>query len=229
VLLALAAGLAACGGGQRQDATEPSGNFAVKVTRSSFPNRQHISKTTDLVLAIKNVGDKTVPDLAVTIFTSAEGSRGSAITPPEPGSGEPDGSFEIRLKDPSLANPSRPVWVLENQYPKILEPGLTKKDLEQAPTAGATAAQTDTFQFGQLKPGESKAIDWRLTPARTGNYTVRYEVAAGLQGKAKAVTADGSAVKGEFVVAIAGRPPQTCVTGSGKVVQGSCQLHGTGG
>ena len=39
------------------------------------------------------------------------------------------------------------------------------------------------------------------------------------QGKAKAVTPDGSPVKGEFVVTISAKPPQTCVTGSGQVVR----------
>src|SRR5436189_5970303 len=68
-ILALAAGLAACGGGQSQDASEPSGNFPVKVTKAGFPNRQRISERTDLVLGIKNAGKDTLPDLAVTIYT----------------------------------------------------------------------------------------------------------------------------------------------------------------
>src|SRR5216110_57697 len=62
-------GLAACGGGQRQDVTEPSGNFPVQVTKSSFPTRQDLAQTSDLELAIKNTGDQTIPDLAVTIYT----------------------------------------------------------------------------------------------------------------------------------------------------------------
>src|SRR5919201_1044990 len=39
-LLALSLGLAACGGGQRQDVTEPSGNFPVQVVTSKFPTHQ---------------------------------------------------------------------------------------------------------------------------------------------------------------------------------------------
>src|SRR5438874_6707816 len=46
-LIAVGATLSACGGGTRQDASEPTGNFPVKVTRASFPNRQHISARTD--------------------------------------------------------------------------------------------------------------------------------------------------------------------------------------
>jgi hypothetical protein len=204
--------LSACGGGQRQDVTEPVGNYQVEVTKAKFPARQQLSKTTDLELAIKNTGDKTVPNLAITIYTG---------TGPHPTA---DGSFSTRIDDPSLANPNRPVWVLENEYPKLLGPGVTQKNLDSQPSAGAAAAQTDTFQFGPVDPGDTKAVDWRVTPAKSGPYTVKYQVAAGLQGNAKAVTADGSPVNGTFTVTISQKPPKTCVTGSGQVVEGSCQL-----
>src|SRR5262249_54154038 len=142
------------------------------------------------------------------------------------GSGPAQGSFNIRLDQPNLANPSRPVWILENNYPKLLGSGVTLANVDEAPTAGAEAAQTDTFQFGRVKPGESKEIDGRVTPAMGGSYTVHYQVAAGLQGKAKAVTPDGGPVRGEFAVTIVTKPPQTCVSPSGKIVQGKCQLSG---
>ena len=210
-MLVLVGGVAACGGGQRQDVNEPSGKFPVKVTKASFPNRQRISKRTDLVLAIKNAGKDSLPNLAVTIYT---------------GETKADGSFNIRLDQPNLANPSQPVWILENKYPKLLGGGVTLANLKKAPTAGADAAQTDTFQFGRVQPGESMQIDWRVTPAMAGTYTVHYEVAAGLQGKARAVTPGGGPVRGEFVVTITSKPPQTCVSSSGKVVEGRCQLSG---
>jgi hypothetical protein len=208
-ILGLAAGLAACGGGSRQDASEPSGNFPVKVTKASFPNRQHISRRTDLVLGVRNAGKQPLPDLAVTIWT---------------GETKANGSFNVRLDQANLANPSRPVWILENEYPKLLGSGVTLANVERAPTAGAEAAQTDTFQFGKVTPGQLKQIDWRVTPAQSGTFTVHYQVAAGLQGKAKAVTPGGGPVKGEFVVTIGSKPPQTCVLGNGKVVSGKCQL-----
>ena len=59
-----------------------------------------------------------------------------------------------------------------------------------------------------MRSGESKDIVWRVTPVRAGSYTVHYEVAAGLYGKAKAVTADGGPVKGEFAVTIKSKPPR---------------------
>ena len=51
-----------------------------------------------------------------------------------------------------------------------------------------------------------------------GTYTVHYRIAAGLQGKAVAVTDDGSVPEGEFVVVISDVPPQTRVDDSGRVV-----------
>ena len=57
-----------------------------------------------------------------------------------------------------------------------------------------------------------------MTPVQAGTYTVHYRVAAGLQGKAVAVTEDGSVPEGEFVVQITDAPPQTRVNDAGKVV-----------
>lgn len=212
---ALAAGLAACGGGERQDATGPSGNFPVEVAKAKFANHQKLAATNYLQLEIRNAGDQTIPDLTVTINTVAEGQPNLKSPAYSTGSGQ--GSFYIRVDEPHLAFPFRPVWILEEDYPKIIKPGQPLKQLAKTPTSGAASAATDTFQFGAVKPDESKEIAWRVTPVRTGTYTVRYEVSASITGKARAVTPDGGPVRGEFVATISGKPPQTCVTGGGKV------------
>jgi hypothetical protein len=214
--ISLAAGISACGGGQRQDATGPSGNFPVKVTTAKFANHQKLAKTNYLQLAIRNAGNQTVPDLTVTINTTAPGQPPDQKSPAySTGSGQ--GSFNIRVEEPHLAFPFRPVWILEEAYPKVIKPGQPLKQLSKTPTSGAASAATDTFQFGSVKPGDTKNIVWRVTPVRTGTYTVHYEVSASVTGKASAVTPDGSPVRGEFVATISGKPPQTCVTGTGKV------------
>jgi hypothetical protein len=214
--VALGLGLASCGGGQRQDVTEPSGSFKVQVAKAKFPNHQKLADTSDLQLEIQNAGNETVPNLTVTINTVAEGQRNLKSPATSTGSGQ--GSFNIRVDEPNLASPFRPVWVLEQDYPKLITSKYPLSDLERAPTAGAAAAQTDTFQFGPVKPNEGKDIAWRVTPVRPGTYTVHYEVSASLTGKAKAITPDGSPVKGEFVVTVSAKPTQSCVTGGGKVV-----------
>jgi hypothetical protein len=189
--------LAGCGGGpERQDEDEPEGDFPVEVTTAKFPNRQRLAETTDLRLGVENSGNEEIPDLAITIFVD----DGAA------------GPFSIREEQPGLANPNRPVWILENKYPKIAgEP----PPLGSSP---GTTAQTNTFSFGSLPAGETREIIWRLTPVRGGTYTVNYEVAAGLHGKARAVTADGSEPGGKFVVTISTKPPKATVNDAGKVV-----------
>jgi hypothetical protein len=208
IAVALAVGLVACGDDDRQDVDEPEGDFPVDVAEAKFPTKQRLAQTSDLRLAIENVGEETVPDLAVTIYTGDE---------------KAGGPFDVRSEQPGLADPNRPVWILENEYPKLLTPGLDPEELDDAPTAGAEAAQTDTFSFGPVPPGETKDIVWRVTAVEPGTYTVHYELAAGLHGKAKAVTADGGPVEGEFVVTITDKPPKTCVGDSGEILrQGQC-------
>lgn len=200
----LASVLASCGGGERQDANEPSGKFPVAVTAAKFPTDQRLAETSDLELTIRNTGDEQIPDLAVTIATGDQGAIGP---------------FSIRLDQPGLADPNRPVWILENGYPKQRTGAESSKQLDAAPPGGAAAAQSNTFSFGAVAPGESSDIVWRVTPVIAGTYTIHYELAAGLNGKAKAVTESGdSPVEGEFVVTISDKPPPARVDDAGNVV-----------
>lgn len=186
--------LVACGG-SRQDENEPEGKFPVEVTTAKFPNRQRLGATENLKLAIKNVGEETIPNLAINIFID----QGA------------DGSFSIRLEQPDLAKPDRPVWILENGFPRLKG--------EQAPAGGETA-QTNTFAFGPLPPDQEKKIVWRLTAVRGGTYQLNYRISAGLFGKAQAVTDEETIPSGTFVVTISTKPPETRVNGKGEVVIG---------
>jgi hypothetical protein len=201
--------LAACGsGGPRQDANEPSGKFPVKIVTSSFPTRQRLAETSLLRLGVQNTGDKAVPALAITISIDKNAVHPFSFYDPQPG----------------LADPDRPVWVLENDYPKLAG---------QKGPAGAETANDKTFDFGSLKPGKTVEAVWKVTPVRGGIYTIDYQVDAGLNGKAKAVTADGSPPTGSFVVKISNVPPQTEVNGKGQVIVvpqgGGKQSGGSGG
>lgn len=197
-LIVAAIGIAACGGdSEPQDANEPEGEFEVEVTASEFPTEQRLAQTSDLILGVENTSDEPLPELAFTIFTD---------------DGLADGSFNIRSDQPGLANPNRPVWILENKYPREVGAPPPKG------LSGGFRAQTNTFGFGPLEPGEEKKIVWRLTPVQAGSYTLSYIVAAGLDGKAKAVTATGDEVKGEFDVEISDVPPKARVNDAGKVV-----------
>lgn len=212
----LAAGVASCGG-TRQDANEPEGDFPVSIISADFPSKQQLAQNTNLTLAVANTGDQEIPNLSITIFTTSNASTGESTTTGTTGTTTStsqelptaQGSFSVRSEQEGLAIPFRPVWILEEGFPKLEG---------QTASAGAEAAQTDTYAFGPLGANETRRMVWNVTPVQAGTYTVHYRVAAGLEGKAKAVTADGSVPEGEFVVRISDTPPQTRVDDSGKVV-----------
>ena len=194
-ILVLALTLPACGGGggERQDEAEPSGEFPVRIVTSSFPPRQRLAQTSLLRIGVQNTGDEAVPALAVTISMNRNAVHPFSTFDPQPG----------------LADPSRPVWVLENEYPRLAG---------QSSPAGAQTANDKTFDFGRLEPGETVEAVWKVTAVRAGAYTVDYQVDAGLHGNAKAVTAGGRPPTGSFKVLISSEPPQTRVNDQGEVV-----------
>ncbi len=276
VVVALStAGLVACGGGERQDESEAEGEYPVEIVSAEFPAQQRLAQTSELVLEVRNAGEETIPDLAVTVFTAPdavvdvgpeeaessddagetaigtdgeeipEGDLDAAVdqalqeeldqaaaeddgedtdaAEEEAASDEPRseaaGAFSVLSEQEGLAIPSRPVWILEQGYPKQAEaPPTTPPGGEIVGGSGAEAAQTNTFSFGALEPDDSFSLVWQVTPVQAGEYTVRYRLAAGLQGNAVAVNEDGSVPEGEFVVVIDDAPPQTRVDDNGKVV-----------
>ncbi len=259
-----AAGLAACGGGERQDEDEPEGEFPVEITAAEFPAKQSLAETKNLLLSVQNTGEDSVPNLAITIFTVAnednatevdasaaetdaadeedlaeeveqqlqeelqaaaedeeaeEAGTDTTVGTDEQERSVAEGPFSVISDQPGLAIPSRPVWILEQGFPRLAgtEPGPGPPG-EIAQASGAIAVQTNTFAFGPMEPDESIDMVWRVTPVQSGTYTVHYRVAAGLQGNAVAVTGDGSAPEGEFIVQITDAPPQTRVNDAGEVV-----------
>jgi hypothetical protein len=197
-------GVSACGGGASQAANEPSGNFPVRVSQASFPPRQTLSEHTHMVIAVRNTGTATIPDVAVTVTTDSYGtaaqSFGTLIASPPPG-------------QPILASRSRPVWIVDQP------PGQCAYSCQQGGPGGAVTADSDTWALGKLGPGQTVKFDWGVTAVQPGSYRIHYVVAAGLAGKAKAVLAGGRGrVQGSFQVKISSKPRQAYVNNDGKVV-----------
>src|ERR1700755_2887722 len=96
VLLAAGCG----GGGARQDADEPSGDFKVEVAGASFPRSQHIAQSVRLRVRVRNADTRALP-VAVTIETRPP-TRGVARA-----------AFGQGSLDPALADSTRPIWVLD--------------------------------------------------------------------------------------------------------------------
>jgi hypothetical protein len=83
-------GVAACGGGTRQDADEPARTYRVTIVRAAFPARQRLAAPTRLVVEVRNSSKRTIPDVAVTVD-----------------------SFGSRSERSDLADAQRPVWILD--------------------------------------------------------------------------------------------------------------------
>lgn len=204
---ACALALGACSGGDESpDVDEPAGSFPVEVTSATFPGRQRVSLTSDLVLTVRNTGDEAVPELAVTVWT------GDADLD-EP---KPEKPFAVLADDARAGDRARSVWVPTPGFPKVVPEGSTASELpDTGPAGGADAAQTDTFTFGALPAGASRTMVWRVTAVRAGRQRLNYAVAAGVSGGARAVDPDGAVPTGSFPVRITEAPEGCVVTADG--------------
>lgn len=146
---------------------------------------------------MQNTGRKTLPDVAVTV-----------------------NSLTYRATQPTdLADPERPTWIVYDGPGPLAKPAVESEEITRA--GGAQTANTHTWALGALRPGATKVFSWKLLPVVSGLKTIRYEVAADLNGKAKARLAGGGNAAGAFVVHIAPAPPKVHVNPeTGAVAQG---------
>ena len=211
--LALATATAACGGSSSSSSEEPEGKYEMKVVKATFPTDQALGQTSLMRIAVRNTGDRTVQSAGITISIAGEEGQTSSLP------------FGIHDPQADLSQPDRPVWVLEEGYPKP-SGGTTKR-------GGSTSPSRKTFVLGALKPGKTVGGIWKLSAVRAGRFTVLYGVDAGLGGKAKAETDTGVAPGGSFRVEITDATPDVEVTDSGEVVEigqgpGTSQGQGQG-
>jgi hypothetical protein len=183
---------AGCGGGERQDEDEPEGDFEVEVSRASFPKEQRLAQSSNLVITVRNAGARAIPNVAVTV----------------------DG-FNFRKDDVTLADAERPQFVV-NGLPREIGGFPDAKD---ATPLGCDTAYVGTWACGRLKAGAEKTFRWSVTAVKAGDYRISYSVAAGLDGKAKAVgAAAGGAPGGTFTGTVSDEAPEVRVAEDGKTV-----------
>ncbi|HTU96947.1 MAG TPA: hypothetical protein VMF14_13970 [Solirubrobacteraceae bacterium] len=202
----MALALSACGGSQNQAASEPSGNFAVTVSTASFPAAQRLSQHTHLVIAVHNAGTKAIPDVAVTICNV------TCAYPAPKGEGSSSQAFAADIGQSYLANPSRPLWIIDRP------PGHCGYSCQNGGQGAAVTAYANTWALGRLAPGKTARFDWAVTAVKAGRHVVAWQVAAGLNGKAKAVLSNGSAPHGTFAVKVKTAPAQSYVNNNGQIV-----------
>jgi hypothetical protein len=184
-------GLASCGE-PRQDEKEPSGNFAVSAD-ATFPSNQKLAKRSTLAIRVRNDENrKAIPNVAVTLT-----------------------GLDTRIRQQGVADPTRPVFVI-NGRPKNI--GTFPETKEDGPVGGETA-YVNTWALGRLGPGKTKTFKWNVTAVRPGPYRITYRVAAGLNGKARAVSVVGDhPVRGSFRGTISDEAPQSRIADDGKTV-----------
>ena len=178
-LAAVTAVLAAgCGGttakGDRQDKDEPEGNFPVSVEEAMFPLKQDLAQSSTLKLVVRNAGDREIPNIAVTV--QCPGTKNGQ-----------NGSFDRQIAAQSQADNNRPNFVVD-RIPGADRPASRQRldPLERS------SAYVNTYTLGKLPPNRTATFEWQVTAVRSGNFRLCYRVAAGLDGKAKAVPASGS-------------------------------------
>jgi hypothetical protein len=187
-VLAAAAALALAGcGDDRQDADAPSGEFSLDVVDASFPAEQRIAESSKLTLEVENTGTRAVPQLAVIVETDPA-QEGQAPV-----------AFGQSTDDPTLAASARPVWIVDNG------------------PAGGDSAYTNTWAVGPLGPGQTRTVEWDVTAARAGRFTVGWRLAPALEGDVS--LADGE-TEGTFDVTISDEPVPARVGEDGEVVRG---------
>jgi hypothetical protein len=187
-LIAALVAVSGCGGGEAQDADEPEGTYRLEVADASFPATQAIAEQSTMRIQVRNPGESDVPDVAVTVETK--------------GSKPDDGltAFGQKSEDSRLADPNRPIWVLDQE------------------PVGGTSAYANTWTLGPLKGGETKTFEWKLTAVEPGSYSLAYRISPGLDGKAK--LASGTRAGGTFAVTVSDEPVPARVNSEGEVVRG---------
>jgi hypothetical protein len=186
VLLAAVAG--GCGGGEAQDANEQEGTFQLEVADASFPERQSIAERSTMRIEVRNAGQEDAPNVAVTVETEGANPDDGPV------------AFAQSSSDPRLADPNRPVWVLDEE------------------PRGGSSAYSNTWTLGPLAAGQTRTFEWKLTAVEPGDYSLSYRVAPGLDGKA--TLAEGSKADGTFDVSISDEPVPARVNDQGEVVRG---------
>ena len=189
---AVAAAFVGCGGGERQDENEPEGDYKVEVVEASFPSEQKLAKRSRLVIVVRNADTKRIPNIAVTMK-----------------------GLDYRKDDPELADQRRPQFVVNGRFKKF---GNIEDAQALTPGGVENPTYVDTWSLGPLEPGESKRFRWDVTAVKAGPYELSYTVAAGLDGKARAIDDTGEAPQGIFTGTVSDEAPQTRIAADGKTI-----------
>lgn len=141
---------------------------------------------------VRNTDQKEIPNVSVTMK-----------------------GLDYRKDDPELADQRRPQFVVNGKFKEF---GNIEDAQAQTPNGIENPSYVDTWSLGPLKPGESKRFRWDVTAVKAGPYELTYSVAAGLDGKARAIDTSGETPQGVFTGTVSDEAPQTKIAADGKSI-----------
>jgi hypothetical protein len=204
--------VAGCGGASHDrtpaaSTTAAAGqSFTVSVPTASFASRQMLAGSERLVIAVRNTGNRALPNVAVTICNttcSYKARRGQGTTVQ---------AFSYAVANSAnLANASRAIWIVQQA------PGPCGYSCRDLGPGAAVTAYSNTWALGRLAPGHTARFVWTVTPVKAGHFVVAWEVAAALSGDNRAVLGSGAPARGKLTVNVSTKPPQYVVQPNGKV------------
>jgi len=176
VLAALfAVGCGASADGPGANKVTADGSYTVDIPSASFPKLQRLDRNSAMKVAVRNTGDRTIPNVAMSVSTDNEGTSAPAFAKRDPQRG--------------LAEPYQPVW--------IVDVGPINGDTAMANTAtlgplepGAT--KTFIWQVHPVRTGDF-TLRWKVSAATLGG-EVQFASGEPAQGEF-AVTIDGQPAK----------------------------------
>jgi hypothetical protein len=206
-LAAAGCGSASSDGTPAATATTATGaSFKVSVPTASFAAKQSLAAKERFVIAVRNGGNRALPNVAVTICNttcSYKARRGQGTTVQ---------AFSYAIANAAnLANASRPIWIVQQA------PGPCSYSCRNLGAGAAVTAYSNTWALGRLAPGHTATFVWTVTPVKAGHFVVAWEVAAALSGHNRAVLASGGSARGKLTVNVSTKPPQYVVQPNGRV------------
>ena len=115
----------------------------MEVVEAKFPEDQKLAKSSDLVVTVRNAGKETIPNIAMTV-----------------------NGLDRRVKDPDLADPTRPVFALNGVQVEIA--GFP--EAKDAAPRGCDTAYVNTWACGPLSAGQQKTFRWSVTAVHAGRF-----------------------------------------------------------
>ena len=142
--------LAGCGS-ERQDESEPRGEFTLEVLEATFPERQSLAQPARMAIEVRNTDDRELPDVSVTVRTETEGD-------------EAPGAFAQVRADPRLADAEQPVWIVDEA--PVGSAGSSATTWSLGPMF---PGQTQRFEWRltAVRAG-SYRVSYRVSPGRYG-------------------------------------------------------------